>query len=204
MPRPTPRRQFLRDGFLLTAGVCGGALAPGLLRDLFDGRALAEEEPAPGRFERRLEELGLELPPQSKPVAVYVPAVITGNLLFTAGHIPRTPDGEVLQGRIGKDLTLEQGAEAARLVGLHILSTVRGTLGSLDRVVRLVKVLGMVNCTPEFTAQSQVVNGFSELMVQVFGDEAGKAARSAVGMGSLPLNTAVEIEAIFDIRPPTP
>jgi enamine deaminase RidA (YjgF/YER057c/UK114 family) len=204
MSHSIPRRQFVRDGFLLTAGVCGGALAPGLLRNVFDGRALAEEDPPPGRFERRLRELGLELPPQSNPVAVYVPAVVTGNLLFTAGHIPRTPDGEIINGRIGTDLTLEQGAEAARMVGLHILGTVRGTLGSLDRVVRLVKVLGMVNCTPEFTAQSQVVNGFSELMVQVFGDEAGKAARSAVGMGSLPLNAAVEIEAIFEIRTETP
>jgi enamine deaminase RidA (YjgF/YER057c/UK114 family) len=204
MPRLTPRRQFLRDGFLLTAGVCGGALAGGLMRDVFDGRIHADEQPASGSFERRLRELGLELPPQSTPVAIYVPAVITGNLLFTAGHIPRTPDGEILTGRVGKDLTLEQGADAARLVALHVLSTVRGTLGSLDRVVRLVKVLGMVNCTPEFTAQSQVVNGFSELMVQVFGDEAGKAARSAVGMGSLPLNAAVEVEAIFEIRPETP
>jgi enamine deaminase RidA (YjgF/YER057c/UK114 family) len=110
-------------------------------------------------------------------------------------------EGELVAGRVGADLTLEQGAEAARLVGLHVLSTVRAELGSLDRVVRLVKALGMVNCTPDFTQQSQVINGFSELLVDVFGEAAGKAGRSAVGMGSLPLNVPVEIEAIFEIVP---
>ena len=98
------------------------------------------------------------------------------------------------------DLTLEQGKEAARIVGLNVLSSVRNTLGSLDKVVRLVKVLGMVNCTPDFTQQPQVINGFSELMVQVFGEKAGKGARSAVGMNALPNNIAVEIEAIFEVR----
>ena len=100
----------------------------------------------------------------------------------------------------GSQLTLKQGYAAARLTGLNVLSTVRSTLGSLDKVVRLVKVLGMVNCTPEFTKQPQVINGFSELMVQVFGEHSGKAARSAVGMGALPSNIPVEIEAIFEVR----
>jgi enamine deaminase RidA (YjgF/YER057c/UK114 family) len=151
-------------------------------------------------FEQRVKDLKLELPPASKPVATYVPAVITGNLLFTAGHIPWLGDGKPLPGRVGADLTLEQGAAAARSVGLSILTTVRQTLGTLDRVVRLVKVLGMVNCTPDFTQQPKVINGFSELMVQIFGDVAGKGARSAIGVSALPFNVPVEIEAIFEVR----
>ena len=195
------RRLFLRDSLLVTTGACAGALVPALLKEQFFLSAHADDRTPRESFEQRLRDLGLELPPQAKPVAVYVPAVVTANLLFTAGHIPRSRDGALIQGRIGDDLTLDEGADAARLVALHVLSTVRGTLGTLDRVVRLVKVLGMVNCTPDFTQQPQVVNGFSELMVQVFGEEAGKAARSAVGMGSLPLNVPVEIEAVFEIIP---
>ncbi len=137
---------------------------------------------AAARHEQRLAELGLELPAPAKPVAVYVTAAITGNLLYTAGHIPLTAEGKPLPGRVGQDFTLEQGRDAARQVGLSILSTVSNKLGTLDRVVRLVKVLGMVNCTPDFTQQPQVINGFSELMIQVFGEDAGKAARSAVGV----------------------
>lgn len=201
MPQWSNRRFFLRDSLLVAAGACAGTLAPTLLRERLEGRAYAQDKSPRESNEQRLRELGIELPPLSKPVAVYVPAVITGNLLFTAGHIPRSMTGELVTGRVGDDLTLEEGAEAARLVGLQLLSTVRGTLGSLDRVVRLVKVLGMVNCTPDFTQQSQVVNGFSELMVNIFGEQAGKAARSAVGMGSLPLNVPIEIEAIFEIAP---
>ncbi|MFO1092173.1 MAG: RidA family protein [Planctomycetaceae bacterium] len=121
-------------------------------------------------------------------------------MLYTAGHIPLTSEGKPLPGRVGSDFTLEQGRDA-RQVGLSILSTVRNKLGSLDRVVRLVKVLGMVNCTPEFTDQPKVINGFSELMIQVFGEDAGKAARSAVGVASLPANCPVEVEAIFEILP---
>ncbi len=197
----TNRRLFFRESLLVTTGVCAGALVPELLKVHFlDGAHADDGRPSPN-FEQRLHDLGLELPPQAKPVAVYVPAVVTGNLLFSAGHIPRSMDGELVTGRVGDDLTLAEGYEAARLVGLHVLSTVRGTLGSLDRVVRLVKVLGMVNCTSDFTQQSQVVNGFSELMVKVFGEQAGKAGRSAVGMGSLPLNVPIEIEAIFEIIP---
>ena len=106
----------------------------------------------------------------------------------------------MIQGKVGSDLSLEQGYAAARVVGLNVLSTVRSTLGSLDKVVRLVKVLGMVNCTSEFAQQPQVINGFSELVVEVFGEQSGKGARSAVGMGSLPSNIPVEIEAIFQVR----
>lgn len=201
MTRRTTRRSFFRDSLLVTTGACAGACAPWLLESQFLHSVHADDQGEPADFEQRLRDLQLELPAQAKPVAVYVPAVVTGNLLFSAGHIPRTMDGELVTGRVGDALTLKEGYEAARLVGLHVLSTVRGTLGDLNRVVRLVKVLGMVNCTAEFTQQSQVVNGFSELMVEVFGEQAGKAGRSAVGMGSLPLNVPVEIEAIFEIVP---
>jgi enamine deaminase RidA (YjgF/YER057c/UK114 family) len=150
--------------------------------------------------EQRLRELGIELPPPPRPIAVYVPAVRTGNLLFTAGHTPRQPDGTAMPGKLGADLSIEEGHAAARVAGLNLLSTVRNTLGSLDAVVRLVKTLGMVNCTPDFGRQPQVVNGFSELMVEIFGEERGKGGRSAVGMASLPGNQPVEIEAIFEVR----
>ena len=126
--------------------------------------------------------------------------MLFGNTLYASGHGPRRLDGTSVQGKIGRDLTFEQSCDAAWIVGLNLLSSVRNTLGSLDQVVRLVKVLGMVNCTPDFTQQPQVINGFSGLMVQVFSEKAGKGARSAVGMGALPSNIAVEIEAIFEVR----
>jgi enamine deaminase RidA (YjgF/YER057c/UK114 family) len=153
------------------------------------------------KAEARIQELKLSLPPTPRPMAKYNPAVQVGNMLYVSGHGPAkvAPDSPVT-GRLGADLTVEQGKEAARLVGLAILSTVRNTLGSLDRVKRLVKTLGMVNATPEFTEQPQVINGFSELMAQVFGDDAGVGARSAVGMGSLPGNISVEIECIFEVE----
>jgi enamine deaminase RidA (YjgF/YER057c/UK114 family) len=149
--------------------------------------------------EARLAELKLELPPAPKPVATYVTALRHGDLLYVSGHGPLRPDGSMYTGKVGADLDLEQGKAAARQTGLAILATVRGQLGSLDKVVRLIKVLGMVNCTPEYTEQPKVINGFSDLMVEVFG-ESGKAARSAVGMGSLPGNIAVEVEAIFQVK----
>lgn len=149
--------------------------------------------------EDRIRELNLELPEPPKPVAMYVPAVQVGNVLYVSGHGPLKADGSQIRGKVGGELTAEQGYDAARVVGLGILSTVRNTLGSLDKVARLVKVLGMVNATPEFGEHPQVINGFSDLMAEVFGD-AGKGARSAVGMGSLPMNIAVEVEAIFEVR----
>jgi enamine deaminase RidA (YjgF/YER057c/UK114 family) len=150
--------------------------------------------------EARLQELQLTLPPAPKPMAKYKPAVLAGNLLYVSGHGPARLDAQSpVKGCVGADLSLEQGKEAARLVGLNILSTVRTTLGSLDRVKRLVKTLGMVYATPEFADQPAVINGFSELMAQVFGDDAGVGARSAVGMGSLPGNIPVEIECIFEV-----
>ncbi len=149
--------------------------------------------------ERRLEELNIQLPDAPQPVAIYRPAVQVGNLLFVSGHGPNRADGTQITGKVGVELTAEEAKEAARVTGLCILSTVRNFLGSLDRVVRVVKVLGMVNATPDFGEQPQVINGFSELMMEVFGDP-GKGARSAVGMGSLPGNIPVEVEAIFEVE----
>ena len=152
-------------------------------------------------FEARLAELKLELPKAPKPVATYVPLVIFGNAAYVSGHGPLKSDGTLIKGVVGADLSEAEGKAAARQVGLAILATLRNSLGNLDRVVRLVKVLGMVNATPDFQNHPQVINGFSDLMVEVFGDQAGKGARSAVGMGSLPGNIAVEIEAIFEVKP---
>jgi enamine deaminase RidA (YjgF/YER057c/UK114 family) len=184
----------------MTSGAAAGALLLGAPHTFDPAGALAVEQDFVGRAERRLRELGIELPPAPKPVAVYVPAVPVGNTLYTSGHGPRQADGKLVRGKVGDELTLKQGYDAARLVGLNVLSTVRDTLDSLDKVVRLVKVLGMVNCTSDFTEQPQVINGFSELMVEVFGETAGKGARSAVGVASLPSNIPVEIEAIFEVR----
>ena len=149
--------------------------------------------------EARLAELNLTLPPAPKPVATYLTAVRLGELLYVSGHGPLRPDGSMHTGRLGADLDVAAGQAAARQTGLAILATVRGHLGSLDRVARLVKALGRVNCTPDFAEQPRVINGFSDLMVEVFG-EPGKAARSAIGMTALPGNIAVEIEAIFEVR----
>jgi len=149
--------------------------------------------------EARLAELKLTLPPAPKPVATYVTANRIGDLLYISGHGPLRADGTMILGRLGQDMDVATGQVAARQTGLAILATLRSTLGSLDKVERLVKVLGMVNCTPEFTEQPKVINGFSDLMVEVFG-EAGRGARSAVGMGALPGRIAVEIEAIFQVK----
>lgn len=150
--------------------------------------------------EKRIQELHLTLPPAPKPVAKYKTAVQVGTLLYVSGHGPAKIDGKSpVVGKVGADLTLEQGKEAARLVGLAILSTVRNTLGSLDKVKRLVKTLGMVNSTPDYKDHPQVINGFSELMAAVFGEDAGVGTRSAVGMGSLPGNIPVEVECLFEV-----
>jgi enamine deaminase RidA (YjgF/YER057c/UK114 family) len=149
--------------------------------------------------ETRVQELHLILPKPPRPVAKYRTALLVGNMLYVSGHGPLKPDGSLITGKVGGDLTPEQGKDAARQVGLAILATVRNTLGSLDRVARLVKTLGLVNCPPEFKEQPQVINGFSELMAEVFGEEAGVGTRSAVGAGSLPGNIAVEIECQFEV-----
>jgi enamine deaminase RidA (YjgF/YER057c/UK114 family) len=149
--------------------------------------------------EARIAELNLTLPPAPKPVATYVTAVRHGDLLYVSGHGPLRPDGTLHTGRLGADLDVAAGQAAARQTGLAILATVRSHLGSLDKVARLIKVLGLVNSTPEFAEQPKVINGFSDLMVEVFGDS-GRAARSAVGTNALPGGIAVEIEAIFQVR----
>ena len=150
--------------------------------------------------EARALELHLTLPPAPKPVAVYRSAVRHGNLLYVSGHGPLKADKTMITGRVGQDLTLDQGKDAARQVGLAILATVRDVLGSLDKVKRLVKTLGWVNCTTEFTDQPKVINGFSELMKDVFGDDAGVGARSAVSAHTLPGGIAVEVECIFEVE----
>lgn len=149
-------------------------------------------------FDKKLKELNIELYTPSKPMGNYVKAVRTGNLLYLAGHGPTKADGSNITGKVGKDLTTEQGYDAAKQTGIAILSTLKGELGDLNKVKRIVKVLGMVNCTENFVDQPKVMNGFSDLMVAVFGDK-GKHARSAVGMYALPSNIAVEIEIIVEV-----
>lgn len=148
--------------------------------------------------EERLTELGIELPEVSAPVANYVNAVRSGNLLFLAGKGPKKPDGTYITGKVGSDLTEEEGQEAARLTGINQLAVLKAELGNLNRVKKIVKVTGMVNSTSDFGNQPEVINGFSDLMVEVFGEK-GKHARAAVGMASLPRNIAVEIEMIVEV-----
>lgn len=149
--------------------------------------------------EAKLAQLGITLPPPGEPVANYVNAVRTGNLVFLAGKGPRRPDGTNVTGKVGKDLTVEEGYAAARLTGINQLAALKAAVGDLRRVRRIVKVLGLVNCDPTFTDHPRVLNGYSDLMVEVFG-EAGKHARSAVGAPSLPANIAVEVEMIVEVR----
>jgi len=150
-------------------------------------------------IEAKLKELNLELPEAPKPGGIYNPVVQIDDLLYVSGHGPVKLDGSMHTGRVGDDLTEEQGFDAAQAVGLTMLATLKQYLGDLDRIERFVKVLGMVNAAPDFKRHPLVINGFSDLMVQILGDN-GRAARSAVGMGSLPGNIAVEVEAIVQIK----
>lgn len=149
--------------------------------------------------EKRLAELGIVLPEPTRPVANYVPAQRAGGLLFLAGHGPIGPEGP-MRGKLGRDLDVAEGRAAARATGLALLATLKAELGSLDRVRQVVKVLGMVNCAPGFNRMPEVVDGCSDLLVEVFG-EAGRHARSAVGMAELPFDIPVEIEAVFEVEP---
>jgi enamine deaminase RidA (YjgF/YER057c/UK114 family) len=176
----------------LVLGIAAASAAPFGPR-----RARGQAAPA-GSAEQRLRERGIELPRVMAPVANYVPAVRTGNLVFLAGTGPVKPDGAFVTGKVGKDVTIEDAYGHARLTGLMLLAMLRSAVGSLDNVTRAVKVLGMVNCGPEFTEHPKVINGCSDLFVEVFGDR-GRHARSAVGMPSLPFNISVEIEAIFEV-----
>jgi enamine deaminase RidA (YjgF/YER057c/UK114 family) len=145
------------------------------------------------------ETLGLALPPAPKPAGVYKPCLVDGRHVYVSGHGPVLPDGSLITGRIGLDLDKDAGKNAARQVGLTILATLTANLGSLDKIKRVIKVLGMVNATPEFGDHPFVINGCSELFSAVWGPDHGIGVRSAVGMGSLPGNIAVEIEALFEL-----
>ena len=149
--------------------------------------------------EQRLKELGLELPAVSAPVANYVNAARTGNLLYLSGKVPVAADGTMHKGKVGAGVTTEEAAQHARLVGLHLIAVLKAELGSLDKVRRVVKLLGMVNATPEYGDQPKVINGCSDLFVEVFGEK-GRHARSAVGVGSLPNGVTVEVEAIVEVE----
>ena len=151
-------------------------------------------------IEARLRALKIELPAPAKPAANYVPGVVSGDLLFLSGQGPRAADGTFQCGKVGSDVSLDEAYARARLVGLGLLATARQQLGSLERIRRIVKVLGLVNAVPNFTQHPAVINGCSDLFVEVFGDT-GRHARSAIGVASLPLNISVEIEAIFEIAP---
>jgi|SRR6185312_11670839 len=151
------------------------------------------------KTEQRLKELGIELAPASGPLANYVNAVRTGNLLYLAGKGPGLPGQPMPSGKVGRDFTIEQGYEYARQTGLSLIAVMKAELGDLDKVTRIVKVLGMVNAMPEFGHQPEVINGCSDLFVEVFG-ERGKHARSAVGLGSLPRGIPVEIEVIVEVE----
>jgi len=146
----------------------------------------------------RIAQLNLDLPPSPKPMGVYKPVLVSGNFLYVSGQGPLRSDGTLIKGRLGADLKLEDGKLAARQVGLTMLSTIKAHFGDLGKIHRLVKVLGMVNSTPDFDQHPAVINGFSELMAEVFGEDNGIGVRSAVGM-MLPGNIAVEIEAMFEL-----
>jgi enamine deaminase RidA (YjgF/YER057c/UK114 family) len=150
-------------------------------------------------YNQKLEDMGIVLTTPAKPMANYVKVTRTGKLLYLSGHGPAKPDGSNVTGKLGADMTIEQGYEAAKLTGISLLSTLKAELGDLNKVKRIVKALGMVNCTETFTDQPKVINGFSDLMVAVFGEK-GKHARSAVGMNQLPGNMAVEIEMIVEVE----
>jgi len=157
---------------------------------MIDNNAIAPES--------RLLELGIELPPAPAPAANYVTVLRTGNHLYTSGHGPSLPDGSLITGKVGVDIDLDRACDAARTTGLNLFATLRAELGTLDHVARVVKVLGMVNCSPDFTQHPSVIDGCSDLIVSVFGD-VGRHARSAVGVSSLPFGICVEIEMIVEI-----
>ncbi|MDE0768610.1 MAG: RidA family protein [Opitutaceae bacterium] len=150
--------------------------------------------------EAKIAELNIELPPAPAPMGVYKPIVILNGVAYLSGHGPLRSDGTLILGRVGSEIDQQAGYDAARQTGLAMLATLRSALGSLDKVKRVVKVLGMVNCTSDFEQHPAVINGCSELFAQVFGEEAGVGARSAIGMGSLPGNIPVEVEGIFELE----
>lgn len=195
MKKPLPLTASIVLLIVLT-GVLAGVLAGGSF-----AVAAAEEKPMAETHdpEARLAALGITLPAPAQPVANYVNGVRTGNLIFLAGKGPRSADGSEVTGKLGEDVTIEEGYAAARLTAINQLAVLKHMLGDLKKVKRIVKVLGMVNSTPDFVEQPKVINGFSDLMVEVFG-ERGKHARAAVGMASLPRGQAVEIELVVEVE----
>jgi enamine deaminase RidA (YjgF/YER057c/UK114 family) len=152
-------------------------------------------------IDKKIADLGLVLPPAPKPVGLYKPMLMVGALAYLSGHGPLKPDGTLILGRVGADLSVEQGQEAAKQTGLAMLATLKASLGSLDRVVRVVKILGLVRCTDDFGQSPVVINGCSQLFVDLWGSDLGIGVRSALGTNSLPGGMAVEVEAIFEIKP---
>lgn len=184
-------------GAFTYGGNSGGALAPLGATSGHGGDAM--NEPSAMSFDQRVIDLKLDLPPWRPPAGTYVHAVVSNNVLYTAGHVPFRADGSLIRGRLGDDLDIEAGVEAARWAALNLLTTIQHELGSLDRVARIVRVLATVNATPAFMQHTTVANGASDLLVEVFGD-AGKHARLAIGVSSLPANIALEIEAIIELK----
>lgn len=182
-----PRRDVLVGGGLL--------LGSTFVTEAAGGKAQPPSSESPGH-EARLSALGLVLPAAPAPLGLYTTRVQVGELLFVSGHGPASG----ARGKLGQDMDVAAGQAAARSTGLAMLATVRDALGTLDRVVRVVQIVGMVNCTADFVEQPQVINGFSELLIQVFGDDLGRGARAAVGMVSLPGGIPVEIQAVFQVR----
>jgi enamine deaminase RidA (YjgF/YER057c/UK114 family) len=154
--------------------------------------------------EKKLAEQNLTLPQSAPSKGIYKKCLVVGDLLYISGHVSINSDGSMIKGKLGKDISDEAGKAAARQAGLAILSSIKEYFGNFDRIKRVVKLLGMVNCIPEYENQPIIINGCSELYVQLWGDDNGKGVRSAEGMGSLPGNVAVEIEAIFELEPQTP
>ena len=152
-------------------------------------------------IDKKIADLGLVLPPAPKPVGLYKPMLMVGALAYLSGHGPLKPDGTLILGRVGADLSIEQGQEAAKQTGLAMLATLKASLGSLDRIVRVVKILGLVRCTDDFGQSPVVINGCSQLFVDLWGSDLGIGVRSALGTNSLPGGRAVEVEAIFEIKP---
>jgi enamine deaminase RidA (YjgF/YER057c/UK114 family) len=150
--------------------------------------------------EKKLAELNLTLPQSAPSKGIYKKCLVVGNLVYVSGHVSINSDGSLIEGKLGKDISDEEGKAAARQAGLAILSSIKEHFGNFDKIKRVVKLLGMVNCVPEYENQPVIINGCSELYVQLWGDDNGKGVRSAVGMGSLPGNVAVEIEAIFELE----
>ena len=152
-----------------------------------------------GEIEARLKTLGIVLPVPGKPAANYVPFVVTGKLLFLSGQVPMTTEGVKFVGKVGREYSIEEGQQAARICAINLLGAALAAVGDLDRIQRIVKLVGFVNATPDFPDVHKVVNGASDLFTEVLGDQKGKHARSAIGMGTLPLGVAVEVEAIAEI-----